>query len=75
MSIIKFEFKAWFPNSYLHSNFRIVNPNPLSMNDDVSIHLLLYDDNTYTDNTNTFLLNSVIEYITSRKRFNDPLIL
>ena len=28
-----------------------------------------------TNNTNTFLLNSVIEYITSIKRFNDPLIL
>ena len=45
------------------------------MNEDALTHLLLYGDNTLTDNTNTFLLNSVIEYITSTKRFNDPLIL
>ena len=45
------------------------------MNEDAFIHLLLYDKNTLTDNINIFLLNSVIEYITSAKRFNDPLIL
>ena len=45
------------------------------MNEDALTHLLLYGDNTLTDNTNTFLLNSVIEYITSAKPFNDPLIL
>ena len=38
-------------------------------------HLLLYDNNTLMDKTNTFLLNSVIEYITSKKRFTNPLIL
>ena len=50
-------------------NVRIVNPNLLSMNKDA-----IYRDNTLTHNTNTFLLNSLIEYITSTKRFNDPLI-
>ena len=56
-------------------NVRTVNPNLLSMNEDVLTHLLFYDDNTLTDNTNAFLLSSVIEYVTSIKRFNDPLIL
>ena len=50
-------------------NVRIVNPDLLSMNEGVLTHLLLYDDNTLTDNTNTFLLNS------STNRFNDLLIL
>ena len=59
----------------LLQNVRIVNPDFLSMNKDFLTHLLLYGDNTLTDNTNTFLLNSFIEYITSTKRFNDPLIL
>ena len=59
----------------LLQNVRIVNPDFLSMNKDLLTHLLLYGDNTLTDNTNTFLLNSFIEYITSTKRFNDPLIL
>ena len=56
-------------------NVRTDNPNPLSKNEDALTHLLLYGDNTLTDNTNTFLLNSVIEYITSTKRYNDLLIL
>ena len=56
-------------------NVRIVNPNLLSINEDVLTHLLLYGDVSLTDNTNTFLLNSVIEYITSAERFNNPLIL
>ena len=34
-----------------------------------------YSGDTLTDNTNTFLLNSVIEYITSTKRLNNHLIL
>ena len=45
------------------------------MNDDALTHLLLYGDNTLTENRNNFLLNSVIEYTTSTKRFNNPLIL
>ena len=45
------------------------------MNDDALTHLLLHGDNTSTDNTNTFLLNYFIQYITLTKRFNDPLIL
>ena len=53
----------------------IVNANLLSMNDDALTHLSLYGDNTLTGKTNTFLLNSVIEYETSTKRFNDPLTL
>ena len=40
------------------------------MNEDRLTHLSFYDDNT-----ETFPLNSVIEYITSAKHFNDPLIL
>ena len=34
-----------------------------------------YSDNALTDNINAFLLNSVIEYISSTKRFNNPFIL
>ena len=57
----------------LLQNVRIVDPNFLSK--DTFTSLLLYGDNTLTDNIDTFLLNSVIEYITSTKRFEDPLIL
>ena len=46
-----------------------------SKNKDPLTHFLVHDDNTFTDSTNAFLLNSAIEYITSRKCFNDPLIL
>ena len=58
----------------LLQNVRNVTPNLLSMNEDALTHLFLYGDNALTDNTNTFLLYSVIKYITSTKRFNDPLI-
>ena len=43
------------------------------MKEDALTHLLLYGNNTLADVTNTFLLNSVIEYITSTKHFNDHL--
>lgn len=33
----------------------------LSLSEDTLTRLLLYDDNTLTDNTNTLLLNSVID--------------
>ena len=59
----------------LLQNFRIVNPKLLSMSEDALTHLLLYGDNSLTDNTNTFILNSVIEYIISTEGFSDPLIL
>ena len=59
----------------LLQNVRIVNPIFLSMNEDALTRLLLYGNDTSTDNTNTFLLNCVIEYITSTKRFNNPMIL
>ena len=45
------------------------------MNEDMLTLLLLHGDNNLTDNTNAFLLNSVIEYITSTNRLNNPLIL
>ena len=60
---------------HLLQNFRIANPNILSMNEDLLTHLLLYGNNILTDHTNTFSLNSVIESITSTKRFNNLLIL
>ena len=60
---------------HLLQNFRIANPNILSINEDLLTHLLLYGNNILTDNTNTFSLNSVIESITSTKRFNNLLIL
>ena len=56
-------------------NVKIVNANLLSMNESMWTHLLLYGSNNLTDNTNTSLLNSVTEYITWTKRFNNPLIL
>ena len=59
----------------LLQNVRNVNPNDFSMNEGALTHLILYGDNILTDNTNAFLLNSFIEYITSTKRFNDLLIL
>ena len=59
----------------LLQNVRIVNPDLLSINEDALTHLLLYGDNSLTDNTNTFILNSVIEYIISTEGFSDPLIL
>ena len=45
-------------------NVRIINPNLLAMNEDELTHFLLCGNNTLTDNTNTFLLSSIIEYIT-----------
>ena len=45
------------------------------MNEDALTLILLCEDNALTDSTNKFLLNSVIESVTSTKRFNDPLIL
>ena len=42
----------------LLQNIRTVNPNLLSINEDALTHLLLYGDNTLTNKTNTFLLNS-----------------
>ena len=56
-------------------NVKIVNANLLSMNENMWTHLLLYGSNNLTDSTNTSLLNSVTEYITWTKRFNNPLIL
>ena len=38
-------------------------------------YLLLYSHNTLTDSTNILFLNSVTEYVTSTKRFDDPLSL
>ena len=58
----------------LLKNVGNINPNFLSINEDALTDLLLHGNNTLTDNTNTFLLNPVIEYITSTKRFNNPLI-
>ena len=66
------EFQEW--EQSLLQNVRIFNTN-LSMNEDVLTLVLPYEDNTLTESTNNFLLNSVIEHITSTKRFNDPLIL
>ena len=60
---------------FLLQNDGIVNPNLLSMNENALVQLSLYDDNSLTDNVNTFLLNFVSECIPSTKRFNDPLIL
>ena len=45
------------------------------MNEDALADLLLYRDNILTDYRNTYLLNSVTEYIASTKTFDDPLIL
>ena len=63
---ITFSFCLNFKNESksLLQNIRIVNPNLLSMNKDVLTHLSLCGYNVLTDNTNTLLLNSVIEYIT-----------
>ena len=36
-------------------NVRTVNPNLISMNENALNHVLLYGDNTLTDNTNAFL--------------------
>ena len=55
-------------------NVRIINPNLLSMSKDKLTHLLLYGAHSLTDITNSFLLNSVIEYKTPAIRFNNPLV-
>ena len=59
----------------LSQNVRQANLNCLSICEDALTHLLLYGHNILTENRNTFLSNSVIEYITSAKHFNDLLIL
>ena len=44
-------FISWIDKK---DNVRIVNPNLLSMNEEALTHLLLYGDNTSTDNANTY---------------------
>ena len=44
-------FISWIDKK---DNVRIVNPNLLSMNEEALTHLLLYGDNTLTDNANTY---------------------
>ena len=57
----------------LLQSVRIVNLNLLSMNEDALTHLLLYGENTLTNKASTFLLNSIIEYITLTKHFSNLL--
>ena len=59
----------------VQQNVRIINSDLLFMNEETLTFLLLYDDNSLTDSTNTILLNSVIENVTWAKRFEDPFIL
>ena len=55
-------------------NVGIISSNFISINKDALTHLLVYDDNILKDSTNTFVLNSIIEYITSTKCCYNPLI-
>ena len=48
-------------------NVGIVNPNLLSMNEDALTHLTLYGNNVLTNDTNTFLVNYAVEYITTKR--------
>ena len=59
----------------VQQNVRIIDSDLLFMNEETLTFLLLYDDNSLTDSTNTILLNSVIENVTWAKRFEDPFIL
>ena len=59
----------------VQQNVRIINSDLLFMNEETLTFLLLYDDNSLTDSTNTILLNSVIENVTWARRFEDPFIL
>ena len=47
----------------------------LSTKEDALTHLLLYGNNTLRDNTNTLILNSIIKYMTSTKRYNDSFVI
>ena len=59
----------------VQQNVRIIDSDLLFMNEETLTFLLLYDDNSLTDSTNTILLNSVIENVTWARRFEDPFIL
>ena len=59
----------------LLQNIEKVKPNSFSMNENTLAQLLLYGDKNILDQTNTFLLDSVIDYTLSAKWFDNPLIL
>ena len=51
----------------LLQNIEKVKPNSFSMNENTLAQLLLYGDKNILDHTNTFLLDSVIDYTLSTK--------
>ena len=50
----------------VQQNVGIINSDCLFMNEETLTFLLLYDDNSLTDRTNTILLNSVTENVTEQ---------
>ena len=47
----------------------------LSLNENSKIQTLLYGNKSFTETSNTRLLNSVMEYILLTKPFDNPLVL
>ena len=54
----------------LLNKIKIINCSILELSDVVVTRILLFGDNTLSDSSNTFTLNSKIDYATSTKRFD-----
>ena len=55
----------------LMNKVKSINCNILEFSDAVVTKILLFGDNTLSDSSNTFILNSTIDYIISTKRFDE----
>ena len=51
-----------------------INCSILEFSNAVITKILLFEDNTLSDSSNTLILNSTIDYIISTKRFDDSIL-
>ena len=63
--------KLWKPSECLH--IKSVLPNILEQSDSFVNNVLLFGDTSLDGSSNTIILNATINYITSIKRFDDPI--
>ena len=63
--------KLWKPSECLH--IKSVFSNILEQSDSFVNNILLFGDTSLDGSSNTIILNATINYITSIKRFDDPI--
>ena len=59
----------------LMNKIKSINSSILEFSDTVVTKILLFEDNTLSDSSNTLILNSTINYIISTKRFDDSIFI